>query len=192
MARFNQFLLLAALLLLSWSCEKDNFDTTEEIAEEITPEVVEFEEEYFISYKMPSGAKVTQSGVGLLNKDQGFVGLATSETATAECLEGGVISLSTDGSGLILAFTTDPLALFIVGAFDVEGAPEANAFQNPACASVSPVLELTTLTDEQAAGTLSVELFTLNHDSPNPSTCDGVISLGVFDIEFNVALDICN
>ncbi|MEM9259759.1 MAG: hypothetical protein AAGA62_08940, partial [Bacteroidota bacterium] len=66
------------------------------------------------------------------------------------------------------------------------------AFQNAICESSPPVLELTTLTGEQAAGTLSVELFTLNPDNPNPSTCDGVISLGIFDIEFNVALETCD
>lgn len=184
-------LLLSSLFLFSFGCEKDNFETTEETPETTEPTIVETEEENYISYRMPSGALITQTGVGLIN-DEGFIGLATSETAVAECLEGGTISLSVDGSGLVLGFLSDPVAVGFVSAFDVEGAENAFVFRNPDCESTAPELELTTLTDEQAAGSVSVELFAFNSVGPGPGTCEDYTSLGMFEIEFNVSLETCN
>lgn len=193
MFRFVPIALIACCFIVFTGCEKDNFDIIEETPEVTEPVVVETEEvQNYISYRMPSGAVTTQTGVGLIN-EQGFVGLATSETATAECLEGGVISLGVSGSGLYMAFVTEPVVEpFIVGAFDLEGGPDASAFRNPVCESSPPVLSLTTLTDEQAAGTLSIEFFTLNPDNPTSTACEDAISLGVFDVEFDVALQTCN
>lgn len=191
MLRISFPLLFSALFLFSFGCEKDNFLTTEETPDELSPTVVETEEN-FISYRMPSGAVITQVGTGLINTDEGLVALATSGTAIAECLEGGTFSLRTEGAGLVLGFSTDPVEPFFVLAFDVEGAPDASVFRNPVCESTPAVLNLTTLTDSQAAGTLTVEFFTLNPGAPGSTDCEDAISLGIFEIDFNVALEPCN
>ncbi len=185
-------LFLSFIFLFAFGCEKDNFDIVDETPDITDPTVIETEDPVdFITYRMPSGTSVTQTGGGLIT-NEGFVGLATSETAVAECLDGGTISLSTNGAGLTMGFLTDPLEVFFIGAYDLEGAPDANSFRVPACETTAPELELTTLTDDQVAGSLSLELFTLNPANPTSVDCEDIISLGVVEVEFNVPLTRCN
>jgi len=190
MLRLTIPFLLSALFLVSFGCEKDNFEIVEENPETTDPTVIETDGS-FISYRMPSGSIVNQGGIGVIN-DQGLVGLATAETAVAECLENGSISLRTNGAGLTLGFNSSPLRLIGAGANDLEGAEGTRAFWSVSCQGAEPVLELTALTDERAAGTALIEFFTLHPDSSSSINCEGTISLGLFEVEFDVALEPCS
>lgn len=182
---------LVALVILMVSCEKENFDITEEIPEETNPVIVETEEEDVFFLKMPNGETVDLEGQGVI--DENVVGLVTSSSSAISC-EDGIISIAFDPTtpGFFTVFTLSPDAdpfVLIGGGAMIEGFTDDFALIDGRCESMPSSLEVITLTEDRFEGIFTAEFFTSNGTSSGD--CEDLISLGLIEVVFNVALVTC-
>jgi len=186
------FFLLSALFIFA-SCEKDNFDVLEEIEDPTTPVIIEEEEEpTFLKYLLPNGESVTTPGRAVL-ADDGFIALSTAEEGSIECTD-GVISIANESTGLVIILSTrssiDSL-VFALGT-SVDGLAEQFVQSSPDCETTSSTVDITSLTDENVAGTVMAEFFAPDLSNPTATDCDLLVSTGVFEISFNLPLTVCD
>lgn len=193
MKRIIVLALATPLFLGLYSCEKDNFDTTEEIENPRETVVVDEIPGSFLKFVSPQNVVVQTSAQAAVGPD-GMLSLTTATDATIECDPGGGVNTFVAGEGFTLLIGnvfTDPIFALAVSSAPLDESNWGLLQSSFQCSSFEPQLTITALDQTIVKGTLKVELFDFNFSNPDMSNCANYISKGIFNLSFAAPLLYC-
>lgn len=195
MQRITICFCLVAFFTLT-NCERENFNETIDIPEEVMPAEVEFqqglalkaqEEDIFVSEGM------ARRFIGV---DSFTYYALTSGTIT--CNGGGAYSISSDGDNFFMVefyiFEDEPYLWQVGLVAEVDGQPTVLLSQVPAgsgCEYQNAELTITEITETEISGTFTGDFFRIDGPMGNHLPCGGHIYVGEYTASFSMPYEDC-
>ncbi len=189
------YLLFTVTLLCIYSCNTDNYDYTEDIADPYVTDTIDVDN--ILAYTIPDNDTYLEDGRVLEYLPEG--GLTNWVIASSEvdvtCANNG-ISTSFSGSEYFQFTFYDNFGEPVIfnasftGYFDNE-LKTVSMNLNPACPAEQTIINYE-ITGDRMSGTITGEYFYLADDLIEPFiSCENFISTGIVDITFDLPLQDC-